>query len=60
MLTFASQDPQSQSRAGEVVWRKEGDPQICLYERQRSERDTRGEKDTGDDEKPFKQIIFRS
>jgi SNF1-activating kinase 1 len=39
---------------GEVVWRKEGDPQICLYERQRTEREIRVEKDAVDDEKLFK------
>ena len=44
---------------GEIVWCKEGDPQICLYERQRIERDIRGEKDEGDDEKPFKTLQRR-
>lgn len=39
---------------GEVVWRKERDPQICLYERYEIERGITREKDTGDDEKPFK------
>jgi SNF1-activating kinase 1 len=39
---------------GEIVWRKKGVPQICLYERRRTEREQRGEKDTGDDEKIFR------
>ncbi|KAH6704378.1 kinase-like domain-containing protein, partial [Leptodontidium sp. MPI-SDFR-AT-0119] len=44
---------------GEVVWRKEGDPQICLYERRRIERDIKGEKDIADDEKHFKTLQRR-
>ena len=39
---------------GEIVWRKKGDKSICLYERRRIEREQRGEKDTGEDEKYFK------
>ncbi|KAI9730971.1 MAG: hypothetical protein M1818_008047 [Claussenomyces sp. TS43310] len=38
---------------GEIVWRKKGTPQICLYERRRIERELRGESDTGDDERYF-------
>lgn len=44
---------------GEIVWRKKGVPQICLYERRRIERELRGERDTGDDEKYFKMIERR-
>jgi [calcium/calmodulin-dependent protein kinase] kinase len=44
---------------GEIVWRKEGGPRVCLYEKQRIERDIRGEKDTGDDEKLFKTLQLR-
>jgi [calcium/calmodulin-dependent protein kinase] kinase len=44
---------------GEIVWRKKGISQICLYERRRIEREIRGEKDTGDDEKYFKMIERR-
>ncbi|KAH7402969.1 kinase-like domain-containing protein [Cadophora sp. MPI-SDFR-AT-0126] len=41
---------------GEIIWRKKGVPQICFYERWRIEREERGEKDTGDDEKFIKMI----
>jgi [calcium/calmodulin-dependent protein kinase] kinase len=44
---------------GEITWRKKGVPQICLYERRRIEREQKGEKDTGDDEKYFKMIERR-
>jgi len=44
---------------GEIVWRKKGVPQICLYERRRVEREQRGEPDTGEDEKFFKMIERR-
>jgi SNF1-activating kinase 1 len=44
---------------GEIVWRKKGVPQICLYERRRTEREKSGEKDTGDDEKIFRLIERR-
>ncbi len=44
---------------GEIVWRKKGDKNICLYERRRIEREQRGEKDSGDDEKYFKMIERR-
>jgi SNF1-activating kinase 1 len=43
---------------GEIVWRKKGAPQICLYERRRIEREQRGE-ETGDDEKFYKMIERR-
>jgi [calcium/calmodulin-dependent protein kinase] kinase len=39
---------------GEIVWRKKGTPQICLFERRRVEREQNGETDTGEDEKFFK------
>lgn len=39
---------------GEIVWRKKGNPQICLYERKRIEREQRGEDNGGDDERYFK------
>ena len=39
---------------GEIVWRKKGSPQICLFERRRVEREQNGERDTGDDEKFFR------
>jgi serine/threonine protein kinase len=41
---------------GEIVWRKKGDPQICLYERRRIEREVRGENDRGYDETLFKMV----
>lgn len=44
---------------GEIVWRRKGTPQICLYERRRIEKEQRGEKDTGDDEKFFKMMERR-
>ncbi|TVY62904.1 Serine/threonine-protein kinase [Lachnellula suecica] len=44
---------------GEITWRKKGNPQICLYERRRIEKDQRGEKDTGDEEKFFNMIERR-
>jgi serine/threonine protein kinase len=44
---------------GEINWRKKGSPKICLYERRRIEKEQRGEKDTGDDEKYFKMIERR-
>jgi serine/threonine protein kinase len=44
---------------GEIIWRKKGAPQICIYERQRIEREQSGEKETGDDEKYFKMIERR-
>lgn len=44
---------------GEIVWRKKGDKQICYYERRRIEREQRGEKETGDDEKYFKMLERR-
>lgn len=43
---------------GEIVWRKKGVQQICLYERRRIDREQRGE-DTGDDEKFFKMLERR-
>lgn len=39
---------------GEIVWRKKGNPQICLYERKRIEREQRGEDNGEDDERYFK------
>lgn len=39
---------------GEIVWRKKGVTQICLYERRRVEKEQRGEKDTGEEEKFFR------
>lgn len=39
---------------GEIVWRKKGNPSICLYERKRIERELRGDSETGEDEKYFK------
>jgi serine/threonine protein kinase len=44
---------------GEIVWRKKGTPQICLYERRRIEREMRGDKDAGQDEKFFQMIERR-
>lgn len=44
---------------GEIVWRKKGTPQICIYERRRIEKEQAGEKETGDDEKYFKMIERR-
>ncbi|KAE9377427.1 kinase-like protein [Stipitochalara longipes BDJ] len=44
---------------GEIVWRKKGASQICIYERRRIEREQLGEKETGDDEKYFKMIERR-
>lgn len=44
---------------GEIVWRKKGLPSICLHERRRIEKETRGEADTGEDEKYFKMIQRR-
>ena len=44
---------------GEIVWRKKGVQQICLYERRRIDREQMGEYDTGDDEKFFKMIERR-
>jgi serine/threonine protein kinase len=44
---------------GEIVWRKKGDKNICYYERRRIEREHRGEKETGDDEKYFKMLERR-
>jgi serine/threonine protein kinase len=43
---------------GEIVWRKKGAPQICIYERRRIEREQRGE-ETADEEKYFKMIERR-
>lgn len=39
---------------GEIVWRKKGIQSICNYERRRVEKDQRGEKDTGEEEKFFR------
>jgi len=39
---------------GEIVWRKKGNARVCKYERRRIEKEQRGEKDTGEDEKFFK------
>lgn len=44
---------------GEIVWRKKGDKNICFFERRRIEREQRGEKETGDDEKYFNMIERR-
>ncbi|KAK2625372.1 hypothetical protein QTJ16_005741 [Diplocarpon rosae] len=44
---------------GEIVWRKKGDKNICLYERRRIEREQRGEYDHGDDEKYVKMMERR-
>jgi serine/threonine protein kinase len=44
---------------GEIVWRKKGTQQICIYERRRIEREHHGEKETGDDEKYFKMVERR-
>lgn len=44
---------------GEIIWRKKGAPQVCIYERRRIEREQNGEKETGDDEKYFKMIERR-
>ncbi|RFU30883.1 hypothetical protein B7463_g5468, partial [Scytalidium lignicola] len=41
---------------GEIVWRKKGVPQVCVFERRRIEREIKGEKDNGDDEKYFKML----
>lgn len=43
---------------GEIVWRKKGLPQICLYERRRIVREQRGD-DTTDDEKFFRMMERR-
>jgi serine/threonine protein kinase len=39
---------------GEIVWRKKGNQLICHYERRRVEKEQRGEKDTGEEEKFLK------
>ncbi|KAG0645982.1 Serine threonine-kinase ssp1 [Hyphodiscus hymeniophilus] len=39
---------------GEIIWRKKGVPSICGYERRRVEKEQRGEKDTGEEEKFFR------
>ncbi|KAH8821305.1 hypothetical protein F5884DRAFT_850540 [Xylogone sp. PMI_703] len=39
---------------GEIVWRKKGVPQVCVFERRRVEREVKGEKDIAEDEKYFK------
>lgn len=44
---------------GEIIWRKKGVPQICLFERRRTEKEQRGEPDTGDEERFFKMIERR-
>jgi SNF1-activating kinase 1 len=44
---------------GEITWRKKGVPRICVYERQRIEKEQRGEEDTVDGEKHFKMIERR-
>ena len=38
---------------GEIVWRKKGTVQVCLFERQRLEREMNGEKSTEEEEKFF-------
>ncbi|TVY57246.1 Serine/threonine-protein kinase ssp1 [Lachnellula cervina] len=44
---------------GEITWRKKGVPRICFYERRRIEKEQRGEKDTGDEEKHYKMLERR-
>ncbi|RKF65078.1 calcium/calmodulin-dependent protein kinase kinase 2/serine/threonine-protein kinase ssp1 [Golovinomyces cichoracearum] len=44
---------------GEIVWRRKGTPQICLYERRRIENQQTGEKDNSDDEKYFRKMDRR-
>ncbi|TQS37661.1 hypothetical protein Golomagni_01855 [Golovinomyces magnicellulatus] len=44
---------------GEIVWRRKGAPQICLYERRRLENQQTGEKDYSDDEKYFRMMDRR-
>lgn len=39
---------------GEIVWRKKGVPQVCVFERRRIEREMRGEKEIIDEEKYFR------
>ncbi|KAI9054085.1 hypothetical protein LZ554_001256 [Drepanopeziza brunnea f. sp. 'monogermtubi'] len=43
---------------GEIVWRKKGDKNICLYERRRIEREGRSENGQGADEK-FGKLLER-
>lgn len=44
---------------GEIVWRKKGSPQICLYEKRRIQREMRGDPDTGDEERFFRMMERR-
>ncbi|RDW91620.1 kinase-like protein [Coleophoma crateriformis] len=44
---------------GEVIWRKKGQPAICLHERRRIENELQGIPDTGEDEKFFKMVQRR-
>lgn len=44
---------------GEIIWRKKGVPQVCVYERRRIEREQRGEKESAEEEKYFKLIEKR-
>ncbi len=44
---------------GEIIWRKKGNTQICLYERRRIEREQKGEKEPGEDEKYLKLLEIR-
>lgn len=44
---------------GEIVWRKKGDNNICLYERRRIEKEQRGERDGQDNERHFKMLERR-
>lgn len=44
---------------GEIVWRKKGVPQICIYERRRIEKEQLGERETANEEKYFKMLERR-
>lgn len=44
---------------GEIVWRKKGNTQICIYERRRIEREQKGEKENGEGEKHFQMLQRR-
>src|SRR3984957_3585664 len=35
---------------GEMIWRKKGVPQVCVYERRRIEREQRGERESAEEE----------
>ncbi|KAI1007425.1 hypothetical protein K3495_g798 [Podosphaera aphanis] len=44
---------------GEIVWRRKGAPQICLYERRRIEKERAGEKAHVDDERYYEMMERR-